>query len=91
MAQWGRRKRLRPKLGKTLAPGFSCTFMLRLAARRFSTATQKPIAVVLAGCGVYDGSEIQEAVSVLVNLSKAGREVREGVRGSVSSHACWIP
>lgn len=30
------------------------------------------VAVVLSGCGVYDGSEIQEAVSVLVHLSRAG-------------------
>ena len=26
--------------------------------------------MLLAGCGVYDGSEIQEAVSVLISLSK---------------------
>jgi enhancing lycopene biosynthesis protein 2 len=31
--------------------------------------------VVLAGCGVYDGSEVQEAVAVLLNLSRAGAEV----------------
>lgn len=37
--------------------------------RAFAT---KRVAVVLAGCGVYDGSEITEAVSVLVHLSKAG-------------------
>jgi hypothetical protein len=29
-------------------------------------------AVILAGCGVYDGSEITEAVSVLISLSKNG-------------------
>ena len=33
------------------------------------------VAVVLSGCGVYDGSEIHEAVSVLMNLSRAGAEV----------------
>lgn len=27
-------------------------------------------AVVLSGCGVYDGSEVTEAVSLLVALSK---------------------
>lgn len=32
------------------------------------------VAVVLSGCGVYDGSEIQEAVSVLLHLSEAGAE-----------------
>jgi enhancing lycopene biosynthesis protein 2 len=35
-----------------------------------------PIAVVLSGCGKMDGSEIQEAVSVLIHLSRNGREVR---------------
>ncbi len=32
------------------------------------------VAVVLCGCGVFDGSEIHEAVSVLVHLSRAGAE-----------------
>jgi enhancing lycopene biosynthesis protein 2 len=35
-----------------------------------------PVAVVLSGCGKMDGSEIQEAVAVLVHLSRNGREVR---------------
>jgi enhancing lycopene biosynthesis protein 2 len=30
------------------------------------------VAVILSGCGVFDGSEIHEAVSVLVHLSRAG-------------------
>lgn len=30
------------------------------------------VAVVLSGCGVFDGSEIHEAVSVLIHLSRAG-------------------
>lgn len=30
------------------------------------------VAVVLSGCGVFDGSEIHEAVSVLVHLSRLG-------------------
>lgn len=34
------------------------------------------VAVVLSGCGVFDGSEIQEAVSVLLHLSEAGVETR---------------
>ncbi len=34
------------------------------------------IAVVLSGCGVQDGSEIHEAVSVLVHLSRHGASVR---------------
>ena len=34
----------------------------------------KKIGVVLAGCGVYDGSEIHEAVLTLLALSRAGAE-----------------
>lgn len=33
------------------------------------------IALVLSGCGVFDGSEIHEAVSCLVHLSRAGANV----------------
>ncbi|KAJ8349969.1 hypothetical protein SKAU_G00250990 [Synaphobranchus kaupii] len=36
----------------------------------------KRVAVVLAGCGVFDGSEIHEASAVLVHLSRAGATVR---------------
>ncbi|KAM9324064.1 glutamine amidotransferase-like class 1 domain-containing protein 3, mitochondrial [Gastrophryne carolinensis] len=32
----------------------------------------KNVAVILSGCGVYDGSEIHEASAVLVHLSRAG-------------------
>ncbi len=35
----------------------------------------KKVALVLAGCGVYDGSEIHEAVITLLNLQKLGAEV----------------
>jgi len=38
------------------------------------------IAVVLSGCGVFDGTEIHEAVSVLVHLSRAG-----------ASYECFAP
>lgn len=34
------------------------------------------VAVVLSGCGVMDGSEIHEAVSVLIHLSRAGAAYR---------------
>ncbi|MFQ5560394.1 MAG: isoprenoid biosynthesis glyoxalase ElbB [Nitrospinota bacterium] len=34
----------------------------------------KKIAVVLSGCGVYDGSEIQEAVLTLLEIKKRGGE-----------------
>ncbi len=36
---------------------------------------EKNVAVVLAGCGVYDGSEIHEAVITLLNLHKLGAKV----------------
>ncbi len=32
----------------------------------------KPVAVVLSGCGVFDGSEIHEAVLTLLSLDRAG-------------------
>ncbi|XP_030641965.1 glutamine amidotransferase-like class 1 domain-containing protein 3, mitochondrial isoform X1 [Chanos chanos] len=34
------------------------------------------VAVVLSGCGVYDGTEIHEASAVLVHLSRGGAEVQ---------------
>jgi enhancing lycopene biosynthesis protein 2 len=33
------------------------------------------IGVLLSGCGVYDGSEIHEAVLTLLNLDRAGAEI----------------
>lgn len=33
------------------------------------------VAVVLSGCGVYDGSEIHESSAVLVHLSRAGAKI----------------
>ncbi|KAL0974375.1 hypothetical protein UPYG_G00219620 [Umbra pygmaea] len=36
----------------------------------------KRIAVILSGCGVYDGTEIHEASAVLVHLSRSGAEVQ---------------
>ncbi|XP_074551759.1 glutamine amidotransferase-like class 1 domain-containing protein 3, mitochondrial [Halichoeres trimaculatus] len=40
-----------------------------------SAHMEKRVAVVLAGCGVYDGSEIHEASAVLVHLSRGGAQV----------------
>lgn len=37
----------------------------------------KRVAVVLAGCGVFDGSEIHEASAVLVHLSRNGASVSD--------------
>lgn len=36
--------------------------------------TRKQVAVLLSGCGVYDGSEIHEAVLTLLALDRAGAE-----------------
>lgn len=36
----------------------------------------KSVAVILAGCGVYDGTEVHEASAVLVHLSRAGAKVQ---------------
>ncbi|TMS06210.1 glutamine amidotransferase-like class 1 domain-containing protein 3A, mitochondrial [Larimichthys crocea] len=40
-----------------------------------SAHMDKRVAVVLAGCGVYDGTEIHEASAVLVHLSRGGARV----------------
>lgn len=40
-----------------------------------SAAMGKRVALVLAGCGVFDGSEIHEASAALVHLSRGGAEV----------------
>ncbi|KAM4622123.1 glutamine amidotransferase-like class 1 domain-containing protein 3, mitochondrial [Polymixia lowei] len=36
----------------------------------------KRVAVILSGCGVYDGTEVHEASAVLVHLSRAGAKVK---------------
>uniref|UniRef100_W5NCF7 Si:ch211-153b23.5 n=1 Tax=Lepisosteus oculatus TaxID=7918 RepID=W5NCF7_LEPOC len=41
-----------------------------------SAAMVKRVAVILSGCGVYDGSEVHESSAVLVHLSRAGAKVR---------------
>ncbi len=35
----------------------------------------KRVAVILSGCGVYDGTEVHEASAVMVHLSRAGAKV----------------
>ena len=44
---------------------------LLLSTRGMSTK----VAVVLSGCGVYDGSEVHESSAVLTHLSRHGAEV----------------
>jgi hypothetical protein len=41
-------------------------------SRAFSSASNYRAAVLLHGSGVADGTEITEAVSILINLAKAG-------------------
>ncbi|XP_076857762.1 glutamine amidotransferase-like class 1 domain-containing protein 3, mitochondrial [Brachyhypopomus gauderio] len=41
-----------------------------------STCSGARVAVVLSGCGVYDGTEIHEASAILVHLSRGGAEVQ---------------
>lgn len=43
----------------------------------FTGAMVKRVAVILSGCGVYDGTEIHEASAVLVHLSRADAKVRD--------------
>ena len=43
--------------------------------RASAPALSKKVAMVLSGCGVYDGTEIQEAVFAISALSKAGADV----------------
>ncbi len=40
----------------------------------------KKVAVILSGCGVFDGAEIHESVLTLLNIAKAG-----------ASYACFAP
>jgi len=37
---------------------------------------QKPVAIILSGCGVYDGSEVHEASAVMVQLSRHGKDYK---------------
>ncbi|XP_068185604.1 ES1 protein homolog, mitochondrial [Antennarius striatus] len=49
---------------------------VQAVSRNYSSGQMaKRVAVVLAGCGVYDGSEIHEASAVLVHLSRGGATV----------------
>ncbi|ETW09571.1 hypothetical protein H310_00120 [Aphanomyces invadans] len=77
-------------LGGVMAVGVAAVPFVRHAMSRFKpavtnaltagTSAEAPpsrrVAVVLSGSGVYDGSEIQEAVSALIHLSKANADVR---------------
>lgn len=57
---------------------FVCVFIGIMAKR---------VAVILSGCGVYDGTEVHEASAVLVHLSRAGAKVRTR-KGLLHIHLC---
>lgn len=47
----------------------------------------KRVAVVLAGCGVFDGTEIHEASAALVHLSRNGASVSQFLKCTHSSQS----
>ncbi|XP_062906280.1 glutamine amidotransferase-like class 1 domain-containing protein 3, mitochondrial [Mobula hypostoma] len=53
-------------------------FALQLRRCRFHSTARGPsgarVAVVLSGCGVFDGTEIHEASAILVHLSRGGAD-----------------
>lgn len=53
----------------------SLSVPLHLRALSTTSAAQTKVALVLSGCGVYDGSEIHEASACLVHLSRGKAEV----------------
>ncbi|XP_046997509.1 ES1 protein homolog, mitochondrial-like [Schistocerca americana] len=57
-----------PNVNKLVFQQYGCT------AAFSSAASSKTIAVVLSGCGVYDGSEIHEATAVLAHITRKGAE-----------------
>mmetsp|Transcript_26314 Transcript_26314/g.63159 ORF Transcript_26314/g.63159 Transcript_26314/m.63159 type:complete len:277 (+) Transcript_26314:47-877(+) len=59
----------------TTAPP-SSTMMTAVRTMTSTGSSQgKKVAIVLAGCGVYDGSETTEVVSAMIHLSRAGTKV----------------
>jgi enhancing lycopene biosynthesis protein 2 len=50
------------------------------------TSSMKKVAVILSGCGVYDGSEIYESVLTLLALERAGAKVTCSAPDIVQKH-----
>ncbi|GAB1295283.1 Glutamine amidotransferase-like class 1 domain-containing protein 3, mitochondrial [Apodemus speciosus] len=66
------------RLASALLPLSGCH---RVPSQRAAlhSSTPRPgarVALVLSGCGVYDGTEIHEASAILVHLSRGGAEVQ---------------
>ncbi|XP_017394194.1 glutamine amidotransferase-like class 1 domain-containing protein 3A, mitochondrial [Cebus imitator] len=59
----------------SLSPG-SRTPSLCAALHRSAPRPGARVALVLSGCGVFDGTEIHEASAILVHLSRGGAEVQ---------------
>ncbi|KAL4657024.1 hypothetical protein GN956_G4712 [Arapaima gigas] len=63
--------------GARVSTALCGTSRLALGLLHSSAARPAPkVAVVLSGCGVYDGTEIHEASAVLVHLSRGGAQVQ---------------
>ena len=54
----------------------SRTLPRSLKASNTLLQSNKSVAVILSGCGVYDGTEITEAVSTLIHLSSANAKIQ---------------
>nr|XP_031316560.1 glutamine amidotransferase-like class 1 domain-containing protein 3A, mitochondrial isoform X1 [Camelus dromedarius] len=65
---------LRPVLLPLPLSGLAATPRAALHASAPRPGTR--VALVLSGCGVYDGTELHEASSILVHLSRGGAEVQ---------------
>uniref|UniRef100_A0A8C1Z403 Glutamine amidotransferase like class 1 domain containing 3A n=1 Tax=Cyprinus carpio TaxID=7962 RepID=A0A8C1Z403_CYPCA len=70
---------------RSLRTMFALRSLSRSVLLRYTAAAQfhatsncsgAKVAVVLSGCGVYDGTEIHEASAILVHLSRGGAEVQ---------------
>ncbi|XP_029434150.1 glutamine amidotransferase-like class 1 domain-containing protein 3A, mitochondrial [Rhinatrema bivittatum] len=62
-----------------VALGLCRKLPLLLGPRHLHGSARRPgarVAVVLSGCGVYDGTEIHEASAILVHLSREGADVQ---------------
>ncbi|KAI0207284.1 Glutamine amidotransferase-like class 1 domain-containing protein 3A, mitochondrial [Lamellibrachia satsuma] len=57
----------------TLARAFPARLPSRVCKAAFHTSrvVRRKVAVVLSGCGVYDGSEVHEAAAILMHLSRS--------------------